>query len=66
MNNHSCTQLDVIYSQRTDIALMKQYMTTLDKEFSRMRSWMITITILLITGLAGIIAILFELYMNKL
>lgn len=64
-SNHNCTQLETIYNQRTDIALMKQYMTTLDKEFARIRSWQITITILMITCLTGIIGILLEAYLNK-
>lgn len=64
-NNHRCTQLETIYSQKTEIALIKQYLTTLDREFSRIRNWQITNTVLLITGLAGIIAVLVEAYFNR-
>lgn len=65
MNNHRCTQLETIYSQRTEIALMKQYMTNLDKEFSSLKTWNKTIVILLVTALGGIIGILLEVYFNK-
>lgn len=64
-NNHRCTQLDTIYNQRTDIALMKQYISTLDREFSRMRAWQLTNTILLVTALGSIIAVLLEAFLNK-
>ena len=63
-NDYECKQLETIYNLKTETALLKQYITVLDKEINIIRKRQNAITILIITTLIGIISIFIQLLLK--